>query len=88
MHGAEKPRLQWVTRLFLTPVLGQGRPVVLPATQALNAICWTVSKGLTFSKGNWTWDLETWGRNGEQERRKVEWLDEGQATRLLSQQSN
>lgn len=28
------------------------------------------------------------GRSGEQERRKAEWLDEGQATQLLSQQSN
>lgn len=27
-------------------------------------------------------------QSGEQERRKVAWLDEGQATRLLSQQSN
>lgn len=28
------------------------------------------------------------GWSGEQERRKVEWPDEGQATQLLPQQSN
>lgn len=41
-----------------------------------------------FFKGKLDLGVGDMGQSGEPERRKVEWLDEGQATRLLSQQSN